>query len=212
MSCPFTGAELGSNTFFCYKAEKESDVSFSSLWAFGPEFKTLTVKPRYRARESQTIIYDYQMHQFYWFWMAICNLSLQEETSRFFGRWTSGNPSQVVAVNTTELFQIFSLSPAYPGCVWTWYGIRSTVPPTWVWTEVTWRLSGPCGVEGCISWSQYVSQQGRGVGHTALWGHWSALASLHTVVVSLSALQLLRLFVASHSILTKLVLTKIRFL
>lgn len=64
--------------------------SRESKWCFllfcehlGPEFKSLTIKYRFRAGERQKIIYDYQMHQFYWFGMAICNLPLQEETSNY---------------------------------------------------------------------------------------------------------------------------------
>lgn len=145
MSCPFTGPELGSSILFCYKAEKESDVSFSSVWAFGPEFRSPSINSRFRAGVRQTIIYVYQMHWFYWFGIAIYILPLQRETSQLLGCWISGNLSEAVAVHTMELFQILSLSPAYSGCVWTWYMMRSFVLPICVWTEVTWRCWGPHG-------------------------------------------------------------------
>lgn len=100
--------------FFSYKAKIANVVSFSSVYAFGPEFKSSSVKSRFRAGNRQIITYDYQMHQFHWFRVAICNLPLQEKTSGYLAVEHRQN-----VVHTTELFQVFSLSQAYPGCVWT---------------------------------------------------------------------------------------------
>lgn len=100
--------------FFSLTKQRKQVMSPSLVWAFDPEFKSLSIKSRFRAGKRRIITYDYQMHQCYWFRMALCNLALQEKTSGYLAV-----ERRQAVVHTTELFQVFSLSPAYPGCVWT---------------------------------------------------------------------------------------------
>lgn len=112
--------------FFSLTKQRKQVMSPSLVWAFDPEFKSLSIKSRFRAGKRRIITYDYQMHQCYWFRMALCNLALQEKTSGYLAV-----ERRQAVVHTTELFQVFSLSPAYPGCVWTGHIIscvRSKVP------------------------------------------------------------------------------------
>lgn len=118
--------------FFSYKAKKVSVVSFSSVWAFGPEFKSPSVKSRLRGGKRQIITYDYQVHQFHWFGMAVCNLPLQEETPDYLAV-----EHRRAVVHMTEWFQVFSLSPAYPRCFWTGHIISC------VRSKVPWRHRSP---------------------------------------------------------------------
>lgn len=115
------------------------------------------------------------MHQFYWFRMAIFSLPPQEETSGY----VAVEHRQDVVVHTTELFQVFSLSPAYPGCIWTGHTtscVRSSVlkalEPAQSWCV----LAALVGEERCAV------------------GHWAAL---HPYTLQWC----LRLFVAPHCIL-----------
>lgn len=124
--CPVLPQERHWPLIFFSLTKQRKQVMFHSLLS-EPEFKCLSIKSRFRAGKRQTITFDYLMHQFYWFRMAICNLLLQEETSGYL----AVEHRQAVLMHTTELFQVFSLSPAYPGCVWTGYKIscvRSKVP------------------------------------------------------------------------------------
>lgn len=92
-------------SLWCSVTKQRKQIMFSSsVWVFGPEFNSPPTKSALSAGERQTIKCTSSSD------LGWQYTTCQEEASHLFGCWTSGNPSQVLAVIIVELFQIFPLS------------------------------------------------------------------------------------------------------